>query len=199
MAAKHLNKIFLSASIPSIDRDDKFYKTADIIAIRDAVRALAAVIIPNAHLVWGGHPSITPLIRNVMAKMSSNLQQHVTIYQSLFFERYFPPDNFDFENIITTKAVVDDQPSSLLRMRNEMIGNNQFKAAIFIGGMEGIFQEYDMFISYHPHALILPVASTGAAAKILYDNNPESYNQRLSNDFAYMALFRDLLTEYINQ
>lgn len=199
MAAKHLNKIFLSASIPSIDRDEKFYKTADIIAIRDAVRALAAVVIPHAHLVWGGHPSITPLIRNVMAKMSSNLQQHVTIYQSLFFERYFPPDNFDFENIITTKAVVDDQPTSLLKMRTEMIGNNQFKAAIFIGGMEGIFQEYDIFKSFHPEAIILPVASTGAATKILFDNSPKSYDQRLSNDFAYMALFKDLLTDYISQ
>ena len=104
MVAKHLTRIFLSASIPSVDRDEKFYKTADIIAIRDAVRALAAVIVPHAHLVWGGHPSITPLIRNVMAKMSSNLQQHVTLYQSLYFQEHFPPDNFDFENIITTKA-----------------------------------------------------------------------------------------------
>jgi hypothetical protein len=198
MATKHLNKIFLSASIPSIERDETFYKTADIIAIRDAVRALAAVIIPNAHLVWGGHPSITPLIRNVMVRMSSNLQQHVTIYQSLFFEKYFPADNFDFENIVTTEAVVNDQPSSLLKMRNAMIGDNQFKAAIFIGGMEGIFQEYEIFKSFHPKAMVLPVASTGAAAKILFDNNPENYNQRLSDDYAYMALFKDILTEYLS-
>ena len=37
---KRLNNIFLSASIPSPDRDRQFYDTADIIAIRDAVKAL---------------------------------------------------------------------------------------------------------------------------------------------------------------
>ena len=58
-----MNKIFLSASIPLPDRHPKYIETADISAIRDAVNALAKVVIPNAILVWGGHPSITPLIR----------------------------------------------------------------------------------------------------------------------------------------
>ena len=150
MATKHLNKIFLSASIPSIDRDRKFYETADVIAIRDAIRALAAVVIPKAHLIWGGHPSITPLIRNVMQKMSSNLKQHVTLYQSLFYENKFPNDNFDFENIVTTKFQPENELESQRMMRNEMIQNNDFKAGIFIGGMEGIFQEYDLFKSERP-------------------------------------------------
>ncbi len=35
----------------------------------------------------------------------------------------------------------------------------------FIGGMEGVEEEYKMFIRKHPHAIILPIASTGAAAK----------------------------------
>ena len=66
MVKKDMNNIFLSASIPSPERDRKYYDTADIVAIRDAVRALATVVIPKAHLIWGGHPSITPLIRFVM-------------------------------------------------------------------------------------------------------------------------------------
>ena len=65
MAKKNLNQIFLSASIPLPERDPIFYQTADFIAIRDAVRALATIVIPKAHLVWGGHPAITPLIRYV--------------------------------------------------------------------------------------------------------------------------------------
>ena len=38
MATKQLNKIFLSASIPYLgkEKDADYYKTADIIAIRDA-------------------------------------------------------------------------------------------------------------------------------------------------------------------
>ena len=82
-----LNKIFLSASIPYQERDKKFYDTADIIAIRDSVRALAITVIPKAKLIWGGHPSITPLIRFIMGRMNSNLKEHITLYQSDFFQR----------------------------------------------------------------------------------------------------------------
>jgi hypothetical protein len=197
MAAKHLNKIFLSASIPSVDRDKKFYDTADIIAIRDAVRALAAVVLPQAHLVWGGHPSITPLIRYVMERMNADVKNHVTLYQSLFFRDKFPADNYAFENIVHTETT-GELASSIAIMRQQMFKENDFKAAIFIGGMEGIFSEYDLFKSSHPAALVLPVASTGAASKIIYDNSKADFNSRLAGDYAYMALFRDLLADLIN-
>ena len=54
--------VFLSASIPDKDRDPKYYETADFVAIRDAVIAIATVVVPEYRLVWGGHPAITPLI-----------------------------------------------------------------------------------------------------------------------------------------
>ncbi len=196
MAKKDLTKIFLSASIPYLDRDKKFYDTADIVAIRDAVRALATVVIPKAHLVWGGHPSITPLIRFIMERMDANLKQHLTLYQSLFFEDKFPEDNFSFENIILTPKT-KDLKESLAIMRNSLILDNNFSVGIFIGGMEGIYNEYELFVNAHPHALILPIASTGAAAKILFDKIKPQPDIRLLNDYAYMTLFRDLLDDYI--
>lgn len=196
MAKNNLNKFFLSASIPYPDRDTKYFDTADIVSIRDAVRALATVVIPKAHLVWGGHPSITPLIRFVMGKMNVDLKTHVTLYQSLFFEEYFPPDNFAFENIAQTEKR-NNRGESLELMRSKLINENDFKVGVFIGGMEGINDEYLMFKERHPNALILPIASTGAAARILYDSQPQAYNIRLKNDYAYMALFRDLLHDYI--
>lgn len=196
MATNNLNKVFLSASIPYPERDKKYYDTADIVSIRDAVRAFATVVIPKAHLVWGGHPSITPLICFVLDKMNVDLNKHVTLYQSLFFEEYFPPDNFAFENIVLTEKK-NNRDESLELMRSKLINENDFKVGIFIGGMEGINDEYLMFKERHPNALILPIASTGAAAKILYESQPESYDIRLKNDYAYMALFRDLLHDYI--
>lgn len=196
MAKVNLNKVFLSASIPYPDRDKKFYDTADIVSIRDAVRALATVVIPKAHLVWGGHPSITPLIRFVMDKMNADLKKHITLYQSLFFEDKFPSDNFAFENIVLTEKR-NSRDESLELMRSKLINENDFKVGIFIGGMEGINDEHLMFKERHPHALILPIASTGAAAKILYENQPNNFDIRLQNDYAYMALFRDLLNDYI--
>lgn len=196
MAKDNLNKVFLSASIPYPDRDKKFYDTADIVSIRDAVRALATVVIPKAQLVWGGHPSITPLIRFVMDKMNVDLKRHVTLYQSLFFEDKFPPDNFAFENVVLTEKK-NNRDESLELMRRKLINENDFKVGIFIGGMEGINDEYLMFKEKHPNALILPIASTGAAAKILYENQPQNFDNRLKYDYAYMALFRDLLVEYL--
>ena len=196
MAKDNLNKVFLSASIPYPDRDKKFYDTADIVSIRDAVRALATVVIPKAHLIWGGHPSITPLIRFVMDRMNIDLKKHITLYQSLFFEDYFPPGNFAFENIVLTEKR-PNRDESLELMRSKLINENDFKVGIFIGGMEGINNEYVMFKERHPKALILPMASTGAAANILYESQPKKFDTRLKNDYAYMALFRDLLNDYI--
>ncbi len=196
MVKDNLNKVFLSASIPYPDRDKKFFDTADIVSIRDAVRALATVVIPKAYLIWGGHPSITPLIRFVMDKMNADVKKHITLYQSLFFEDEFLPDSFTFENIVLTKRK-NTREKSLELMRSELINDNDFNVGIFIGGMEGINDEYLMFRNKHPNALILPIASTGAAAKMLYDNQPNKFDHRLLNDYAYMALFRDLLKNYI--
>lgn len=196
MVKDNLNKVFLSASIPYPDRDKKFYDTADIVSIRDAVRALATVVIPKAHLVWGGHPSITPLIRFVMERINVELKKHITLYQSRFFEDKFTPDNFAFENIVLTEKR-SNRADSLELMRNKLIVENDFKVGIFIGGMEGVFDESDMFKQIHPNALILPIASTGAAARILYERQPQNFDIRLKSDYAYMALFRDLLKDYI--
>lgn len=196
MAEKDLNKIFLSASIPYPERDEKFYSTADIVAIRDAVRALATVVVPKAQLIWGGHPAITPLIRFVVERMDVDLREHVTLYQSNFFRQYFPKDNLLFEN----KVIVDeeaDRKSSLLKMRKEMLTKNKFSVGIFIGGMEGVIDEFEMFKKHHPNALALPIASTGAAAKIIFENGILKNDKRLINDFAYMALFRDLLSNFL--
>jgi hypothetical protein len=196
MVKDNLNKVFLSASIPYPERDKKYYDTADIVSIRDAVRALATVVIPKAHLMWGGHPSITPLIRFVMDRMNVDLKRHITLYQSLFFEERFPPDNFAFENIVLIEKR-NSRDESLELMRNKLIKENDFKVGIFIGGMEGINNEYVMFKENHPNALILPIASTGAAANIIYEDQPQGFDIRLKNDYAYMALFRDLLNDYI--
>lgn len=74
-----------------------------------------------------------------------------------------------------------------------MIGENDFVAAVFIGGMEGIEKEYDLFKEYHPNAPCLPIASTGAAAKILYDEHPGEFDERLLSELSYTSLFKELL------
>jgi hypothetical protein len=196
MVGKPVNNIFLSASIPIRERHPRYFDSADIIAIRDAVRALATVVIPKSNLIWGGHPAITPLIRYVLGRMDANVAKHVTLYQSAFFSDSFPLDNDAFER----KQIVPAGPdleTSLSAMRQSMIARNKFRAGIFIGGMDGVEEEFRLFRDTHPGAVLLPVASTGAAARLIYDNHAERFDSRLKNDFAYMAMFRDLLRDFI--
>jgi len=219
-----MKNIFLSASIPLPERHPKYYDTADIIAIRDAIIALVSISLDKYRIIWGGHPSITPLIYYVMERMIVNtlqredysliltskekelveqklkerIQQHVKLYQSLYFKSIFPEDNEHFENIVFTKNVGDIH-SSIQFMREQMFSENEFSAAIFIGGMDGVEVEFNMFKEKHPKALLLPVASTGAATKIVYDNVlAENFrNERLVRDYGYMSMFQKLLLDKI--
>ena len=187
MASEKLKNIFLSASIPLPERDPKYIETADVIAIRDAVIALATTVLPKHRLIWGGHPSITPLINYVMQKQNYNIQEHVLLYQSRFFEKYYPEDNNQFENVIQI-PVKGDRDSSLRLMREIMFNEHKYAAGIFIGGMEGVEDEYEMFKEIHPEAIILPVASTGAAAKFLHEKMIKR-DERFLNDYAFSSVF----------
>lgn len=199
MVRKQLKNIFLSASIPIESRNPKYFDTADIIAIRDSVIALATLVLPEYRLIWGGHPSITPLIRYVAEKNGFSLEEHVELYQSLFFSNQFPKDNSHIETIryIEAKGDID---GSIKLMREKMLEEKNFVAGIFIGGMEGVEREYKMFHQLYPEAILLSIASTGAAAKIIYEKNFNMFaNDRLINDYGYMSLFQDLLIDKVER
>lgn len=199
MAKKSIKNVFLSASIPLPDRDLKYIETADTIAIRDAVIALTTVVLPHHRIIWGGHPSITPLIYYVMEKMEMNIQEHVKLYQSKLFEKSYPKDNNRFDNVILTDIIDNDRDKSLQHMRERMLSESEFAAGIFIGGMEGVRDEYLMFKEYHPEAILIPIASTGAATALLYDSifPEEQKNKRLEKDYGYMSLFQKFLMDKI--
>ena len=186
------SSIFLSASVPLPERDDRYFATADIIAIRDSIRALITAIMPASKLVFGGHPAITPMIRLVLRNMGLPPRNYITLYQSRYFQNDFPPDNEAFESIVLVDAVGSDREASLRKMREVMIGSHDFTAAFFIGGMEGVEDEYSLFRAIHPQKASYPIASTGAAAKILFERFcPEQ--QHLLTDLRYLSLFRRLL------
>jgi hypothetical protein len=191
--------VFLSASVPDPRRDPRYFDTADMVAIREAVRGLATVIArrADAQLVWGGHPAITPLVREVVHAMGASLRERVRLYQSEFFRREFPPENAEFETVVVTPAA-GDRARSLALMRREMLGPHQrFEAGVFIGGMEGVEDEWAAFAARHPQARLLPVATTGAAARILFERHreriPAETARLLATEYAYMSLFRRTL------
>ena len=104
----------------------------------------------------------------------------------------FPKENKDVERVVITEAL-EDMGKSLELMRRKMIVENDFVAAVFIGGMNGVEEEYKMFVENHPNAKVIPVASTGAAALILYESNKDRFDERLKTDLAYSSLFKDML------
>lgn len=188
-------RVFLSASVPLPSRDAAYFNTADVIAIRDAVRALTIVVLEQeVQLVFGGHPAISPMIRLQIAQAGIAVGDRVLMYQSRFFHRQFPEDNAAFERVILTDIVDNDREKSLTRMREEMLGG-KFICGIFIGGMEGVENEYKMFARLQPNAPAFPIASTGAAAAMIFNSDSSIQKQfpELKDEVSYIGLMRSLL------
>lgn len=186
-------KVFLSASVPLPHRDKRFIGTSDVVAIREAVKGLVQVLLERrGRLVFGGHPAITPMVRLLFNQAGRAPRDNVTLYQSELFRREFPPDNEAFERIIIVPKVDDDRARSLLAMRQRMIGEKGYTSAVFIGGMEGVLDEFAMFRDIHPTVPMFPIASTGAAAAELFRDHRFS-EAMLSTQLTYSTLFRRLL------
>ena len=190
-------RVFLSASVPLPSRDRVYFDTADVIAIRDAVRAVTMVILEeNVQLVFGGHPAITPMIRLQIAQTGTPVGSRVVLFQSRFYEPQLPNDNIAFEQVELVDAIADDETASIARMREEMLVG-PFDVGLFVGGMEGVEEEYALFARFHPQTPAFPVASTGAAAKKLYDSSPDLQRDHpeLRDELSYLTLMRELLAK----
>lgn len=180
-------EVFLSASVPLPDRNRIFFETADVLAIREAIKSLVEVVLPRGRITCGGHPAITPLLAFCVREAELSADR-VTIYQSRLFEGRLPPELADFIDVRMVDAVGTDRARSLTAMRRAMIGSRPFSAGVFVGGMEGIFEESNLFAELHPSAPILPLSTTGAAAAVLYKNG--SYDPELARNRTYSSLFR---------
>lgn len=179
--------VFLSASVPLPQRDRLFFETADVLAIREAIKALVEVVLPVGRITCGGHPAITPLLA-LFVREAGLESKGITIFQSALFTGKMPSEITDFVDVRIVPAVGGDRKASLTAMREEMVASRNFAAAVIIGGMEGVFEELDIFLRRQPRATVLPLASTGAAAAIIHKNG--EYDEQLSRDLTYPSLFR---------
>jgi hypothetical protein len=176
-------RVFLSASIPDAKRDPRFHQTADNIAIRECVVALAEVVLRGGELVFGGHPAISPMVARVATYLGQ--LDAVTIFQSEYFRGQIPSSTLQMPRIHWSVAVKQDRNASLDLMRAEMLdvrrGGASFDVGVFVGGMEGIEAEYDLFRAAQPLAAFWPIPAGGAAAKGRYDRDRDEV---LSQSFA---------------
>lgn len=180
-------EIFLSASVPLPNRDRAFFDTADVLAIREAIKALVEVVLPIGRITCGGHPAITPLLA-LFSREASLDRNRLAIYQSKLFTGRLPLELENFVNVHMVPAVKNDREASVTAMRRAMIESQNFNAAVIIGGMEGIYEEHKLFTESHPNAAVLPLSTTGAAARIIYQQG--QYDPLFARDRTYSSLFR---------
>jgi SLOG cluster3 family len=190
-AMSKLESIFLSASIP---HREPYVHNSDPIAIREAILALVTQVTHDHELVFGGHPAISPLVDHAARTLGT--QKNVYIYQSRWFEDQIPEVAKAFDNLIWTEKK-STRDESLIAMREEMIGSRPFSSAVFIGGMEGILAECEIFKALHPDKPLFPIASTLGATRELFDRHEgpqgEDLRDALVTNKRYRGLFRKIL------
>jgi len=192
-AGSALAPVFLSASVPDPRREQKYWDSADVTGIREAVRALAIVVLQRRMLVFGGHPAIAPLIVLVAQRMG--YERKVRIFQSEFFRSVVPRESLTLPLITWTDNIAGNQERSLRHMRETMLGATEYGAGVFIGGMDGVEREFELFRQLHPSSPVYPVASTGGAARLIWEAATAisaSIRESLAEDIVYDALFRSL-------
>lgn len=182
-----MGAIFLSAGIPQHD-DSSFGQDCEPQIIQAAISAFSTVTMGRKKIIWGGHPAITPMMWASAQDLGTQYANAVSLFQSKYFEEDFPEENKHFKNVTYISAKSGNLIESMRLMREAMLQSEQFDAAVFIGGMQGILDEYSLFKKFHPHAKCVVVAATGGGARLL----AKQINQRIQEDlgpFDFIRLF----------
>jgi hypothetical protein len=196
--------IFLSASIPDPARWDG---PSDALAITDAVVSLARVFLTaGARIVTAAHPTIAPLLLYVAAELPAETPRRIVTFQSELFEDVLPAATQRFRDegigeFVWTVAAPGDQPvpgkwdASLEIMRRRMLDQTEPSAAMFIGGMQGIPDEFSIFTELFPNAPVYPIGSPGGEARLLAERLDSPLREELLGSQLYPALWRSVLKD----
>ena len=158
--------VFLSASFPSGERGDQV-RPFDAPAIADAVSAIVrAVLLNEGKLLFGGHPTITPLVLMIGAELG--VQKAVDLFQSRWFGGRITEEAWTLaaSNVGTIHWTprCETLEDSLEEMRRQMLEFVVPAGAIFVGGMSGIWEEYQLLGRIRPGVPRIPVGGPGGAA-----------------------------------
>lgn len=218
--------VFLSASFPASERGAEYYQTARPFEITDAtIAATRAIFGASGKLVFGGHPTISPLLLSVGRDFSLDFPEQywpfIHIYQSRLYENEVPEETLKLEQegigrIYWVPAVDRDAEKSLLLMRTKMLKTTQPIAGIFIGGMEGIYDvdvgesEFFLFKAICEGRPIYPIGAPGGASQLLLNRVLKGEErmvwrfkqitlEELSKPSAYAVLMRKIALDIIAQ
>jgi hypothetical protein len=178
-------RVFLSAGVPRGKRASK-YEPYGAAAITDATLIMARVLLRRrARIVTGAQPAIS----RVLLKSAPKAPEGVTveIFQSERFRSKVPHTTLELQRAghgeITwiEGSEGEPEPVSLTRMRKAML-HGDLAAAVFIGGMDGIEEEFSLFAQAHEKAPMFVFAGPGGAARRL----PEHPRARVFSGGEYL-------------
>lgn len=192
-------RLFLSASFPSGERGEQF-RPYDVGAIADAVTALVrAILRARGRLVFGAHPTISPLVLAIADEMDD--PPTIEMHQSRHFAEQLPQETLrlvdrGLARIHWTERDPDgDRDRSLRVLREQMVSTEAITAALFVGGMEGVVDEYELIGRLQPAVPRLPLRAPGGAARRL-PSGAHPVEEQLSEALAsprYPALAYDVV------
>ena len=186
-----MRAVFLSASIPIAGRVG-FDETVSPFLIQCAVEEFLVCTLGRRLIVWGGHPAIAPMVWAACESLGVTYSDAVILYQSTYFADSFPEENAHFKNVVYTDTIKGDRKRSLRLMRKTMLRRQDLDAAVFIGGMEGILEEYALFTKFHPAARIVTVPVAGGAVQVIAKEQNE-WNPETPEDLDFARLFHRAL------
>lgn len=182
--------VFLSASVPT--REGYRRPSEAAFEVEQAVVSLVrAVLAEDGRLVFGGHPSISPLVASVAAEYIRPVidarAPRILIYQSRAFEHVLPDETWEmhqlgYAHIVWTPAVKGERfdPAvrseqcldSLQAMRTALLNETDPATMVAVGGMEGVEREVALFRAHAGPAsgrrrAVYVVKTTGGAAEKL--------------------------------
>ncbi len=174
-------RVFLSAGVPWGERALR-YEPFNAEAITDAAVWIARILLRRgARLVFGAQPAISPVILSIAADAPE--RDAVEIFQSERFRPVVPPETLELARAghghIEWVDGTEDEPlqDSIGRMRDRML-DREIVAGVFIGGMNGIEDEFERFGTRHAGRPRYVITGPGGAARKLLDrlrNTDASY------------------------
>ncbi|MBF0310094.1 MAG: hypothetical protein HQL56_11260 [Magnetococcales bacterium] len=169
------NRFFLAASIPVLpptmesEKSDLYWSLRAIDNLRFALLELTPLVLKRGALIVAGDKAVKDLIQGIARSLDDNA--------SLFGEPFV---GYEKRVFLHTE-----------------VGEGDYKAGFFLGGMEDVERAYGYFCNRHSPDLAFPVATTGSAARRLFDANLAHFSselkQNLQESTSYGTLFNNLL------
>ena len=170
-----MSAVLLSASFPSGERGEAVapYFPADIASAAAAVAE--GTLRAGANLVFGGHPTISPIVLQISAML--NAGHLVTIYQSEEFRGRITDEVYRLAEVeganLRFTPQGDSLEASIDTMRRAMLSLD-IRAAFFVGGMSGIADEFSLCGELQPAARLFLFEDPGGMAAGLVQSMPEN-------------------------